>query len=107
LYLAPSEQAESFTLASLDKPRDERTGMTFQMHVVGERGEFVELAKAPEVRGTLMVTFTIGEDGHVGQVTTTGLDAAGACVTDVLHKAAFPKPSGLVQVEYPLYFKYL
>jgi hypothetical protein len=62
-------------------------------------------AKAPDLRGTLTVTFTIGEDGHVGQVTTTGVDAAAPCVTDVFRKAGFPKPSGLVQVEYPLYVR--
>jgi hypothetical protein len=55
--------------------------------------------------GTVVAKFIIGGDGRAQQVAATGIDGVAACVAGVVATMEFPKPTGPVQVTYPLAFR--
>lgn len=61
----------------------------------------------PNLRGRLLVSFTIDGNGRVSRVSSAGLDpSVGRCVEQVIHIMRFPRPQGggLVNVRYPFIF---
>ena len=66
-----------------------------------------ELAKKPQLAGTLKVSFRIDSKGAVSQSTATGVDSkVGECVARTIKAIAFPKPkSGNAQVTYQMVFR--
>lgn len=65
------------------------------------------IAKAPQLEGAAMVTFTIGRDGKPTAASATGLDAqAASCLAGVFSKLAFAKPADgkPARVSYPITF---
>jgi outer membrane biosynthesis protein TonB len=67
------------------------------------------LVEAPELAGTVEVTFLIGGAGAVVSSSATGVgdNLLETCVADVVHRMQFPRPKrgSLVQVRYPFHFK--
>ena len=67
-----------------------------------------QLAKQPELRGTVSTQFFITPMGTVAASSASGVDATVAtCVADVIKTVEFPKPKGGggVQVSYPFTFR--
>jgi hypothetical protein len=66
-----------------------------------------ELAKKPQLAGTLKVSFRIDTLGAVSQASASGVDSkVGECVARTIKAIAFPKPkSGTAQVTYQMVFK--
>ncbi len=61
----------------------------------------------PNLRGRLLVSFTIDGAGRVSQVRSAGLDpGVGSCVEQVVRIMRFPRPQGggVVNVRYPFIF---
>ncbi|HUH01413.1 MAG TPA: AgmX/PglI C-terminal domain-containing protein [Kofleriaceae bacterium] len=66
-----------------------------------------ELARDPNLAGTLVVRFTIEASGSVSQAVATGVTASVSnCVAAVIQRLAFPAPpgGGRVMVSYPFVF---
>lgn len=66
------------------------------------------LAKTPELQGTATATFSVGIDGNVIEAAARGLNHdAHACISSVLMKLEFAKPSDgkPVDVTYPMTFQ--
>jgi len=55
--------------------------------------------------GTVVAKFIIGGDGRAQQVAATGIDGVATCVAGVIGTMEFPKPTGPVEVTYPLAFR--
>ena len=66
-----------------------------------------ELAKKPQLAGTLKVSFRIDSKGAVSQSTATGVDPkVGECVARTIKAIAFQKPKGgNAQVTYQMVFR--
>lgn len=68
-----------------------------------------ELKRNPNLKGKLVVRFTIRPNGRIGSIdieeNTLGNDAVGACIRSYIRTWAFPfKPDGEVPVVYPFVF---
>lgn len=67
-----------------------------------------QLAKQPELRGTVLTQFFIAPDGTVAVSSGSGLaPEVATCVADVIKKTTFPQPKGGggVQVNFPFTFR--
>jgi len=70
-----------------------------------------ELDKNPELKGKIVIKFTIGKDGYVTRSavrsTTMNNPAVEQCMLDAFETFVFPKPKGggIVVVSYPFVFK--
>jgi hypothetical protein len=67
------------------------------------------LRNNPNLRGRVSVTFVIGRDGTVSNVSNSGSDmpdgAVVSCVVRGFHELSFPQPDrGIVKVTYPIVF---
>ena len=66
-----------------------------------------QLIHHPKLTGRVDATWTIGKDGRVTEVATTGLEKVGACVATVIKSIRFRPPYGVCEVisDYPFVFK--
>jgi hypothetical protein len=66
-----------------------------------------ELLRNPRLAGTVATQFVIGPEGHVANVTASGVDpTVSSCIAAVIQGIEFPRPfDGPVQVRYPLAFR--
>ena len=63
------------------------------------------LDKQPGRTGSVHVRFTILLDGSVAEVEAKGMPAIDACVARAMTTVVFPKPPGVVHVNYPFTFR--
>ncbi|MBR57320.1 MAG: hypothetical protein CMH54_04600 [Myxococcales bacterium] len=60
----------------------------------------------PKLKGRVEASWTIGTDGSVTEISTTGLKKVGACVAEVIQTIQFRPPYGVPQriARYPFVF---
>jgi len=66
-----------------------------------------ELAKHPDLKGSVVATFTIGATGAVTESSATGIPVVEDCVAGVIRAIKFPPPpgsKGSIRVSYPFSF---